>query len=68
MDWREIEELAAMALWYESAEGRQWLELGLAAVAEGWPLWDPSDCEHGCNGDCVACGSERCNFTCHGAS
>jgi hypothetical protein len=28
---------------------------------------DPSDCRHGCNGDCVANGSpdDRCNFTCH---
>jgi hypothetical protein len=27
---------------------------------------DPSDCRHGCNGDCVASGvSDRCNFTCH---
>lgn len=26
---------------------------------------DPSDCRHGCNGECVATGSGRCNFTCH---
>lgn len=28
---------------------------------------DPSDCRHGCNGDCVANGNPdgRCNFTCH---
>lgn len=29
------------------------------------PLVDPSDCSHGCNGDCVESGSDRCNFTCH---
>ena len=29
------------------------------------PLDDPSDCRHGCNGDCVTSGSEVCNFTCH---
>lgn len=26
---------------------------------------DPSDCIHGCNGMCIAFGSDRCNFTCH---
>ena len=28
---------------------------------------DPSDCRHGCNGECVASdhGSDRCDFTCH---
>lgn len=29
------------------------------------PLADLSDCVHGCNGNCVESGSERCNFTCH---
>lgn len=28
-------------------------------------LEDPSDCMHGCNGDCAVSGGERCNFTCH---
>lgn len=28
-------------------------------------LADLSDCRHGCNGDCVESGSERCDFTCH---
>jgi hypothetical protein len=23
------------------------------------------DCQHGCNGDCVEYGSDRCDFTCH---
>lgn len=23
------------------------------------------DCQHGCNGDCVRSGSERCTFACH---
>jgi hypothetical protein len=37
----------------------------------GWeigdPLYDWSDCRHGCNGDCVTGGSsERCTFVCHG--
>jgi len=27
------------------------------------PLYDLSDCEHGCNGS--PCGSERCTFICH---
>jgi len=27
------------------------------------PLYDWSDCEHGCNGS--PCGSERCTFICH---
>ena len=31
------------------------------------PLIDPSDCRHGCNGDCITSGSERCDFTCHEA-
>lgn len=26
---------------------------------------DPSDCRHGCNGDCVASGGDRCTFACH---
>lgn len=28
-------------------------------------MTDRSDCEHGCNGDCVVSGSSRCTFTCH---
>lgn len=28
-------------------------------------LYDTGDCRHGCNGDCVASGSEVCSFTCH---
>lgn len=27
------------------------------------PLYDLSDCEHGCNGS--PCGGERCTFICH---
>lgn len=30
------------------------------------PLYDLSDCGHGCNGS--PCGSERCTFTCHPAA
>lgn len=26
---------------------------------------DPSDCRHGCNGECVVSGSEKCSFFCH---
>lgn len=29
------------------------------------PLYDLSDCRHGCNGS--PCGSERCTFICHPA-
>lgn len=29
------------------------------------PAEDLSDCRHGCNGDCLANGSDVCNFTCH---
>lgn len=29
------------------------------------PFVDASDCVHGCNGDCVISGSDRCDFTCH---
>jgi hypothetical protein len=64
---RELErEFAGWASWHDSAEGREWLERGLAE-AEGWPGWDFSDCRHGCNGDCIArgTGSEVCDFTCH---
>jgi len=57
-------EFAAAASWYDSTEGKQWLERGLAE-AEGWLCWDFSDCQHGCNGDCVDSGSERCTFICH---
>lgn len=28
---------------------------------------DGSDCAHGCNGDCVVSGSEKCRFWCHPA-
>jgi hypothetical protein len=28
------------------------------------PLYDLSDCEHGCNGD-SPCGNEQCTFICH---
>jgi hypothetical protein len=33
-----------------------------AAVVPGDDLLD---CAHGCNGDCIVSGSDRCNFTCH---
>ena len=26
---------------------------------------DLSDCQHGCNGDCVASGSDVCTWLCH---
>ena len=26
---------------------------------------DEGDCQHGCSGDCVGSGSERCTFVCH---
>ena len=29
------------------------------------PGEDLSDCMHGCNGDCVESGSDRCTFICH---
>jgi hypothetical protein len=29
------------------------------------PLDDPTDCGHGCNGECLAGGSESCTFVCH---
>lgn len=29
------------------------------------PGEDPSDCRHGCNGDCLEGGSDVCTFTCH---
>ena len=31
------------------------------------PLIDPSDCRHGCNGDCIVLGSgsDVCDFLCH---
>lgn len=29
------------------------------------PLADPSDCRHGCNGDCERHGSDICTFMCH---
>ena len=57
-------EMESVAAWYESSEGREWVELSLAE-AERWPLYDFSDCRHGCNGDCVESGSERCTFMCH---
>jgi hypothetical protein len=32
------------------------------------PLVDPSDCQHGCNGDCERLsGSDVCTFICHPA-
>ena len=57
-------EFAAASSWHDSTEGKRWLELGLAQ-SEGWPLYDPSDCQHGCNGS--PCGAERCTFICHEA-
>lgn len=57
-------EFAGRASWHDTGEGKHWLEFGLAE-AEGWPLYDFSDCQHGCNGDCVEYGGYRCNFTCH---
>ena len=40
----------------------------LAPPREEWmaalgPLYDLSDCQHGCSG--WPCGSERCTFVCH---
>jgi hypothetical protein len=32
----------------------------------GEPGYDWSDCKHGCNGDCLTGGSDRCTFVCHG--
>jgi hypothetical protein len=29
------------------------------------PLDDPTDCGHGCNGECLTGGSESCTFVCH---
>jgi hypothetical protein len=60
---RQLErEFAAWASWYDSDEGRDWLERELAE-AEGWPGWDFSDCQHGCSGS-PSCG-EPCTFVCH---
>jgi hypothetical protein len=39
------------------------LEPDFEHIATLGPLYDPSDCEHGCNGS--PCGSERCTFICH---
>lgn len=47
----------------------------ICAEADEWrraaptfsPLSDPSDCAHGCNGECETWGSERCTFICHPA-
>lgn len=43
------------------AESDAWFR----APAEYNPASDPSDCAHGCNGDCEIWGSERCTFLCH---
>ena len=43
----------------QAEAGSEWLAAILGS------LFDPSDCQHGCNGDCVTSGSDRCNFTCH---
>lgn len=47
------------------SEGRE-----LRIAQYGWetrePGYDWSDCRHGCNGDCVESGSDRCTFVCHG--
>jgi hypothetical protein len=54
----------------KNAERRE-LAAELASGADGeWlagtgPLMDSPDCRHGCNGDCVVSGSDRCDFTCH---
>ncbi|WP_326642839.1 hypothetical protein OG884_05685 [Streptosporangium sp. NBC_01755] len=48
---------------------RTMLDAGLDLVWEirlPSPLDDPSDCRHGCNGDCLVSGSEVCSFVCHG--
>ena len=37
----------------------------LEHLASLGPLYDLSDCRHGCNGS--PCGSERCTFICHPA-
>jgi hypothetical protein len=60
------------ARWRKRDEARE-LARDLAPVADDeWlaslvPLIDPSDCRHGCNGDCIArgTGSDVCNFLCH---
>jgi len=40
---------------------RQLLSEGLLTL----PLGDPTDCVHGCNGDCVSSGSDVCTLACH---
>lgn len=47
-------------------EDRQWRRAEAPQAAAPFdPLADSSDCVHGCNGDCVESGSERCTFACH---
>ena len=58
--------------WRRRIERRE-LARELAPVADDeWlasivPLIDPSDCRHGCNGDCIVlgAGSDVCDFLCH---
>lgn len=52
----EARQLAAEVGAELAPPGREWMA-GLG------PLYDLSDCRHGCNG--WPCGSEQCTFTCH---
>ena len=53
----------------KAAEKRSWRRTEIPQPpAPLDPLEDPSDCVHGCNGDCEVSGSDRCSFTCHNSS
>lgn len=51
--------------WRKRVEQREFARSYAPEGALPTPLDDPSDCRHGCNGDCLTSGSEVCNFTCH---
>lgn len=53
----------------KAAEERAWRRIEVPQPpTPPSPLEDPSDCIHGCNGDCEVSGSDRCSFTCHNSS
>lgn len=52
----------------KARENRQWrrdIPEEIRLLPDDGDLDPIRDCHHGCNGDCVVSGGERCTFTCH---
>jgi predicted NACHT family NTPase len=63
--WNDRRQLTRIQRKAEKREVSRYVRAELAAPAPFDPLFDPTDCQHGCNGSCERFGSEVCTFLCH---